>query len=313
LLASLPTSPRVAQSVYDCGWERHHPRITRPKVLLVVGHPSIGAALEALLRIEDRYEVRRAQSLEQVASGLDGWSADLALVDGVLVPKGRIEVLPMPTIVLSGNPHDGRRLAERFAQGRGWLRKDATAEEIRAAIDRALNQMQMSTSALIALAALLLWLVLRGVYVRSSRQIMSQSHALGAALAETERTYDTTLQALSNALDVRDSETEGHSRRVVEYMELIIAQLPVVPDHLATLRRGALLHDIGKIGVPDNVLRKPAALSEAEWVVMKRHPEHGARIISKIPFLEDVSRTLSFVVCRFRCVEETVTGNARCL
>jgi putative nucleotidyltransferase with HDIG domain len=158
------------------------------------------------------------------------------------------------------------------------------------AIDRALRQMQMSTTTIIALAALLLWLVLRGVYVRSSRQIMSQSHALGAALAETERTYDTTLQALSNALDVRDSETEGHSRRVVEYMELIIAQLPVAPDHLATLRRGALLHDIGKIGVPDNVLRKPAALSDAEWVVMKRHPEHGARIISQIPFLQDVSR-----------------------
>lgn len=159
-----------------------------------------------------------------------------------------------------------------------------------AAIDRALRQMQMSTSVIIASAAFLLWLVLRGVYVRSSRQIMSQSQALGAALAETERTYDTTLQALSNALDVRDSETEGHSRRVVEYMELIIAQLPVAPAHLATLRRGALLHDIGKIGVPDNVLRKPAALSEAEWVVMKRHPEHGARIISQIPFLQDVSR-----------------------
>ena len=159
-----------------------------------------------------------------------------------------------------------------------------------AAIDRALRQMQMSTSVIIACAAFLLWLVLRGVYVRSSRQIMSQSRALGAALAETERTYDTTLQALSNALDVRDSETEGHSRRVVEYMELIIAQLPVAPGHLATLRRGALLHDIGKIGVPDNVLRKPAALSEAEWVVMKRHPEHGARIISQIPFLQDVSK-----------------------
>ncbi|TMC77591.1 MAG: HD-GYP domain-containing protein [Chloroflexi bacterium] len=158
------------------------------------------------------------------------------------------------------------------------------------AIDRALRQMQMSTSMIIAAAALLLWLVLRGVYVRSSRQIMSQAHALEAALAETERTYDTTLQALSNALDVRDSETEGHSRRVVEYMELIIGQLSVPTEHLAMLRRGALLHDIGKIGVPDNVLRKPAALSDAEWVLMKRHPEHGARIISRIPFLEDVSR-----------------------
>jgi hypothetical protein len=138
MLASLPTSPRVGQSVYDRGREGHHPRITRPKVLLVVGHPSIGAALEALLRIEDRYEVRRAQSLEQVPSGLNGWVADVALVDGVLVPNGRTEALAMPTIVLSGNAYDGRRLAELFARGRGWLRKDATAGEIRTAIDQAL-------------------------------------------------------------------------------------------------------------------------------------------------------------------------------
>ena len=103
--------------------------------------------------------MRRAQSLEQVASGLDGWSADLALVDGVLVPRGRIEVLPMPTIVLSGNPHDGRRLAERLAQGRGWLRKDATALEIRAAIDRALTPGVRRWSGAIVVAVLVLAVV----------------------------------------------------------------------------------------------------------------------------------------------------------
>ena len=146
----------MAQSVYDCGPEGHHPRITRPKILLVVGHPSIGAALEALLRIEDRYEVRRAQSLEQVASGLEGWIADLALVDGVLVPTGRTEVLSMPTLVLSGNPHDGRRLAERFSEGRGWLRKDATAEEIRAAIDHELTPAVQRWSAAIVVGVLAL-------------------------------------------------------------------------------------------------------------------------------------------------------------
>src|SRR5437667_12783886 len=131
MLASLPTSPRVAESVYDAGEEGHHPRITRPKVLLVVGHPTIGAALEALLRIEDRYEVRRAQSLEQVASGLDGWVADLALVDGVLVQRGKTDVLPMPTIVLSGNPHDGRRLSGLFAHGPGWRWKAAIPDALR--------------------------------------------------------------------------------------------------------------------------------------------------------------------------------------
>jgi hypothetical protein len=89
-------------------------------------------------------------------SSLDGWVADLALVDGVLVPGGRTEVLPMPTIVLSGNPHDGRRLAERFAQGQGWLRKDATAEEIRAAIDRAIAPGVRRWSAVIVVAVLAL-------------------------------------------------------------------------------------------------------------------------------------------------------------
>jgi len=156
MLASLPTSPRVEQSVYDSGEEGHHPRITRPKVLLVVGHPTIGAALEALLRIEDRYEVRRAQSLEQVASSLDGWVADLALVDGVLVQRGRTEVLPMPTIVLSGNPRDGRRLSGHFVRGQGWLRKDATAEEIRVAIDRALVPAARQWSVLVVMALLVL-------------------------------------------------------------------------------------------------------------------------------------------------------------
>ncbi len=104
-----------------------------------MGHPSIGAALETLLRIEDRYEVRRAPSMEGASAGFDGWTADLALVDGVLVQTGRTEALAMPTIVLSGNAADGRRLAAQLAQGRGWLRKDATTDELRVAIDRALG------------------------------------------------------------------------------------------------------------------------------------------------------------------------------
>src|SRR3989442_3505834 len=136
---SLPNSRRVWQSVYDGPKERQNSRITRPKVLLVVGHPSIGAALETLLRIEDRFEVRRAQSIEQAVAGLDGWTPDLALVDGVLVPSGRTEELAMPAIVLSGNAADGKRLGPRFADGRGWLRKDATANELRVAIDRVLG------------------------------------------------------------------------------------------------------------------------------------------------------------------------------
>jgi putative nucleotidyltransferase with HDIG domain len=159
-----------------------------------------------------------------------------------------------------------------------------------APIDAALMRIQATMAAIMALAAAFLWLVLRGVYARSSQRIVAQAGALEDALALRERTYDATLTALTSALDFRDNETGGHSDRVVAYMELLLEQMNIKGPELATLRRGALLHDVGKIGVPDNVLRKPTALSEAEWAVMKRHPEFGARIIAGIPFLEDVAR-----------------------
>ncbi|MGH2490759.1 MAG: HD-GYP domain-containing protein, partial [Candidatus Limnocylindria bacterium] len=159
-----------------------------------------------------------------------------------------------------------------------------------APIDAALMRIQVTIAVIIALAAAFLWLVLRGVYARSSKRIVAQARALEDALALRERTYDATLTALTSALDFRDNETGGHSDRVVAYMELLLEQMNIRGADLATLRRGALLHDVGKIGVPDNVLRKPTALSDTEWVVMKRHPEFGARIIAGIPFLEEVAR-----------------------
>ena len=159
-----------------------------------------------------------------------------------------------------------------------------------ALIDAALMRIQVTIAVIIALAAAFLWLVLRGVYARSSKRIVAQASALEDALALRERTYDATLTALTSALDFRDNETGGHSNRVVAYMELLLEHMNIRGAELATLRRGALLHDVGKIGVPDNILRKPTALSETEWAVMKRHPEFGAQIIAGIPFLEDVAR-----------------------
>lgn len=159
-----------------------------------------------------------------------------------------------------------------------------------APIDAALMRIQVTIAAIMVFALAFLWLVLRGVYARSSKRIVAQAGALEDALALRERTYDATLTALTSALDFRDNETGGHSDRVVGYMELLLEQMNIRGAELATLRRGALLHDVGKIGVPDNVLRKPTALSETEWAVMKRHPEFGAQIIAGIPFLEEVAR-----------------------
>ncbi|MBI5746234.1 MAG: response regulator [Nitrospirae bacterium] len=112
---------------------------------------------------------------------------------------------------------------------------------------------------------------------------------LNKALDEIQVTYNSTLEALSTALDYRDNETEGHSQRVVRYSLEIGKMLGLTDSEIETLVRGTLLHDIGKIGVPDSILRKPAKLTEEEWVEMRKHVEYGYRMLKDIPFLKEAS------------------------
>ena len=110
---------------------------------------------------------------------------------------------------------------------------------------------------------------------------------LKGAFQTLQSTYDQTLIALMSALDARDQETEGHSSRVGEIACRIALEIGLDTTQITILRRGALLHDIGKIGVSDNILHKPGPLTNDEWRIMRQHPEIGARIVRGIPFLED--------------------------
>lgn len=104
---------------------------------------------------------------------------------------------------------------------------------------------------------------------------------------ELEVAYDTTLEGWARALELRDRETEGHSRRVADLTVQLARAIGVPERDIAHIRRGALLHDIGKIVVPDNILFKTGPLDEEEWQVMKQHPEHGAKLLEPIPFLRN--------------------------
>jgi putative nucleotidyltransferase with HDIG domain len=97
--------------------------------------------------------------------------------------------------------------------------------------------------------------------------------------------YDSTLEGWSKALDLRDKETEGHTRRVAEATLKLARQMGVPEDELVHARRGALLHDIGKMGIPDSILLKPGPLTDEEWVVMRRHPVYAFEWLSPISFL----------------------------
>jgi putative nucleotidyltransferase with HDIG domain len=108
--------------------------------------------------------------------------------------------------------------------------------------------------------------------------------------AEVQRRTTSLLLGLINALDLRDTETQSHSRRVALYSRRLAAQLGVAGDELLAVERGALLHDIGKIGVSDTILLKPGKLTDEEWVEMRKHAEHGYRILEGIDFLGDARR-----------------------
>jgi putative nucleotidyltransferase with HDIG domain len=108
-----------------------------------------------------------------------------------------------------------------------------------------------------------------------------------------EESFGITLGALGAALDLRDVETEGHSRRVAANARRIAEQLGGAGEDLQRIERGAFLHDIGKIGVPDAVLRKPGPLTDDEWAMMRRHAEIGARVLERIPFLQPAAELVA--------------------
>jgi putative nucleotidyltransferase with HDIG domain len=102
---------------------------------------------------------------------------------------------------------------------------------------------------------------------------------------ELRLAYDETIEGWAKALDLRDKETEGHSRRVTEMTVRLCRQLGLSSEQLVQVRRGALLHDIGKMGVPDSVLLKPGPLTEDEWLLMKDHPKHAVGLLLPIGYL----------------------------
>jgi putative two-component system response regulator len=137
----------------------------------------------------------------------------------------------------------------------------------------------------------------------STREIISGGFMRDTIRLQTERLYlnfdsleeseHATIRSLMIALKTRDVETYEHSARVVPLSILLGRERALDETELRALEFGSLLHDIGKIGVPDAVLRKPSRLTDEEWMMMRRHPQHGERILAGIKFLEGAARVVS--------------------
>jgi len=157
-----------------------------------------------------------------------------------------------------------------------YITKPFDVLAIRRAVDRALEQNRLTTE--------------NRYYQRElERLVEKRTLELYRALEEVEESYRYTLEALAAALDAREHETQAHSHRVREYAFVLAQRLGFREKELIHIGRGALLHDVGKIGVPDSILLKPGKLTQEEWEQMRRHPQVGYEILRNIKFLRSAS------------------------
>lgn len=127
-------------------------------------------------------------------------------------------------------------------------------------------------------------------YVRNLESlVMARTEQYRQAMVDLERSYDVTLEALGDALDLKDAESEGHCKRVTSFTIAIARAMGLSGERIRIIARGAFLHDIGKMAIPDAILRKPGTLTQAETEIMREHCFRGYQILKKIPFLSEAA------------------------
>jgi hypothetical protein len=132
---------------------------------------------------------------------------------------------------------------------------------------------------LLAAEAFLVWITMENIEISLKRAEESE--------IQLKESYDKTLEGWAKALEYRDRETEGHSRRVTSLCLLLANKLGLTEEESIQLHRGALLHDIGKMALPDSILFKPGPLNELEWDMMRMHPIYAKEMLEGIPYLKD--------------------------
>ncbi len=152
-------------------------------------------------------------------------------------------------------------------------------------VDARISQIRAMVAAGVFGGFITLFLALFGVMRSAARRLVERAAENRRLAADLVSAYDHTIEGWARALDLKDHETEGHSRRVTELTLEAAREAGIDGERLAHVRRGALLHDIGKMGVPDRILNKPGPLDEQEWAVMRRHTEYAREMLGGIPYL----------------------------
>jgi cyclic di-GMP phosphodiesterase len=263
------------------------PSQTCPARLLVADDDeAVRSVLADLLSAE--YECEAVSSAEAALERLESGEFQLVLSDIAMHGMSGLELIPRVralapdtlVIMVSGSQEIESAVEALRAGAFDYIVKPFDIEHLQFAVQRALQHQRLLSAK-------------RGYETYLERMIAQRTEELDGALRSCENSYRMTLKALVAALEARDSETHGHSERVVNFSLRLGQELELTVEQMRSLEFGSLLHDIGKIGVPDAILRKPAKLTEEEWVRMREHPLHGQKILGGIEFLEGAARVVA--------------------
>ncbi|MGO9127279.1 MAG: HD domain-containing phosphohydrolase [Terriglobales bacterium] len=201
----------------------------------------------------------------------------MADLDGIGLLERTKERFPDMPVVMVTAVHDISVALAAIRNGAyDYLLKPFEREQLLATVRRALENRRLK-------------LENRAYQTGLEAQVAARTQQLQQTMYDLERSYDITLEALGDALDLKDAETEGHSKRVTAFTIAIARAMEVPKDEITVIARGAFLHDIGKMAIPDAILRKPGALTPDEITIMREHCYRGYQLLKRITFLAEAS------------------------
>ena len=262
------------------------PTTVSPRILIVDDEVEITEILADLL--SEDYECIKAGSAEDALARLSEGEFQLVISDITMPGMSGLDMIPhvkelspeTVVVMISGMQTVESAIGALRLGAFDYLMKPFDLRQVEAVVKRALEHHDL--------------VLAKQRYENHLEELVEQRTAeLDRALNSLEGAYRSTLKALTAALETRDSETHGHSERVVTYSLRLGREYGLNNEQMKSLEFGSLLHDIGKIGVPDSILRKPAKLTEEEWVRMREHPLHGQQILRGIEFLQGAARVVA--------------------
>lgn len=260
--------------------------VSRPRLLIVDDEAEVRGVLRDLL--SGPYECGEAASAEDAIAELRKEDYQLVISDITMSGMSGLEMIPHVKVVspdtvivmISGMQTIESAINALRLGAFDYLMKPFDLRQAEAAVSRALDHHELIAA--------------KRRYENHLEELVTQRTAeLDDALNSLENAYRSTLRALTAALETRDAETHGHSERVVTFSLRLGREYGLNGPEMKALEFGSLLHDIGKIGVPDAILRKPAKLTDEEWIRMREHPLHGQQILRGIKFLEGAARVVA--------------------